>query len=222
VIIKSFTFNPFSTNCYVVTSENETVIVDPSCHSPAEIEELKSYVESTSSDVKRILLTHAHIDHIFGCAELARTYEVGIEVHTEESVLLEQAAFQSQMFGVELEQPPKPTSYLIPGETISFGSVKWEILHTPGHSPGSVSFFDSKHDLVFSGDVLFYDSIGRTDLWRGALPVLMDSIFNVLVPLGDTVRVLSGHGPETTLGREKQENPFLSDPAPLKKRAPIG
>ncbi|NQV74381.1 MBL fold metallo-hydrolase [bacterium] len=215
MIIKSFTFNPFSTNCYVVTSNNETVIIDPSCQSELEHEELTEYVDSTGSTITRILLTHAHIDHIFGCARLSEQYGIGIEVHREENVLLEQATFQAQMYGVELVQPPKPVAQLEEGQIIEFGSVRWQVLHTPGHSPGSVSFFDAKNSLVFSGDVLFQDSIGRTDLWRGSLPILMDSIFNTLIPLGDDVRVLSGHGPNTTIKRERKANPFLVDFSPL-------
>ena len=199
----------------MVTSENETVIIDPSCQSELEHEKLSDYVDSTGSTVKRILLTHAHIDHIFGCARLSEQYGVGIEVHREENVLLEQATFQAQMYGVELVQPPKPVAQLEEGQIIEFGSVRWQVLHTPGHSPGSVSFFDSKNNVVLSGDVLFQDSIGRTDLWRGSLPILMDSIFNTLIPLGDTVRVLSGHGPDTTITRERELNPFLVDFSPL-------
>ena len=112
-------------------------------------------------------------------------------------------------------QPPKPVAQLEDGQIIEFGSVKWQVKHTPGHSPGSVSFFDPKNSVVFSGDVLFQDSIGRTDLWRGSLPILMDSIFSVLIPLGDEVRVLSGHGPDTTIQEERVSNPFLVDFSPL-------
>ena len=195
----------------MVTSENESVIIDPSNHSQAEHAKVIEYIEKTGSTVKRILLTHAHIDHIFGCAYLSNHFGVGIEVHAEENVLLEQAAFQSRMFGVELEQPPKPVASLVEGQRIEFGNVQWDVLHTPGHSPGSVSFYDANNQLVISGDVLFQDSIGRTDLWRGSLPVLMRSIFDVLLPLGDEVRVLSGHGPETTIGQEREGNPFLNE-----------
>jgi len=209
MIIKSFTFNPFSTNCYVVTSDDQTVIIDPSCHSHSEYDEVLNYIGQLGSPVTRILLTHAHIDHIFGCAHLAKKLDVGIEVHASEAILLERGEMQAQMFGIELEPPPAPIRLIEPGETIQFGSVSWEVLHTPGHSPGSVSFVDRESEVVFSGDVLFLGSIGRTDLWQGSLPLLMESIFQQLLPLGDEFRVLSGHGPETTIGRERQSNPFL-------------
>jgi len=187
------------------------VIVDPSCHSDAELNELTSYINTLESSVTRILLTHAHIDHIFGCADLAQIYGVGIEVHAQETVLLEQAEFQSKMFGIDIKQPPPPVRNLVPGEHVRFGRLDWEVLHTPGHSPGSVSFYDVEHGVVFSGDVLFQGSIGRTDLWQGSLPVLMESIFQVLMPLGDETRVLSGHGPDTTIGEERKGNPFLNE-----------
>ncbi len=211
VVIKPFTYNPFSTNCYVVSSLGETVIVDPSCHADWERDELIEYIQSTGTQVSRILLTHAHIDHIFGCADLSEHFGIGIEVHGEEKVLLEQAAFQSQMYGIAIKQPPMPVRLIVPGETITFGDITWSVIHTPGHSPGSVSFLDVKNGYVLSGDVLFQHSIGRTDLWRGSLPTLMDSIFQNLMPLDDETRVLSGHGPETTIGEERENNPFLTD-----------
>lgn len=211
VVIKSFTYNPFSTNCYVVSSLGESVIVDPSCHADWERDQLIEYVLSTGTKVSRILLTHAHIDHIFGCADLSEYYGQGIEVHGEDKVLLEQAIVQSNMFGIKIKQPPVPVRLIEPEESILFGDVEWKVLHTPGHSPGSVSFFDKKNGFVLSGDVLFQHSIGRTDLWRGNLPTLMESIFQQLMPLGDSTRVYSGHGPMTTIGEERNNNPYLND-----------
>lgn len=209
MIIKSYTFNPFSTNCYIVTSGAETVIIDPSCHTEKECRSVIDYVESTGTTLSRILLTHAHIDHIFGCSDISSHFGVGIEVHASETILLERSEFQSRMFGVDIKQPPAPVRTIQAGETISFGGVNWLVLHTPGHSPGSVSFYDAKNEVVFSGDVLFAGSIGRTDLWQGSLPVLMESIFQHILPLPDEIRVLSGHGPETTVGKERFDNPFL-------------
>lgn len=213
--ITSFTFNPFSTNCFLIESAGELVVVDPSNQSESEHETLISEIESRDASLKRILLTHAHIDHIFGCARLSRHFGIGIEVHATENVLLQRGETQAAMFGVELEAPPEPVAFIEPGSQISFGDVTWDVLHTPGHSPGSVSFVDREAALVISGDVLFAGSIGRTDLWQGSLPTLMRSIFEQLVPLGDDFRVLSGHGPETTIGRERTSNPFLVGHASL-------
>ena len=215
MIIKSFTFNPFSTNCYVVESGSELVVVDPSSQAESEHAHLIEYIESRDGTLSRILLTHAHIDHIFGCARLSEHFDVGIEVHAEEKVLLERGETQAAMFGVDLETPPSPTALIEPGKEIRFGETTWDVLHTPGHSPGSVSFVDRTEGFVISGDVLFAGSIGRTDLWQGSLPLLMQSIFGQLVPLGDDVRVLPGHGPETTIGREARSNPFLVGHSPM-------
>ena len=215
MIIKSFTFNPFSTNCYVVESGDDLVVIDPSNHSATEHEHLIAYIEGREGSLKRILLPHAHIDHIFGCARLAEHFNVGIEVHGSETILLERGETQAAMFGVELDRPPRPVRLIEAGETIAFGEVTWEVLHTPGHSPGSVSFVDREAGVTFAGDVLFAGSIGRTDLWQGSLPVLMQSIFGQLVPLGDDMRILPGHGPETTIGRERVSNPFLVGHTPM-------
>lgn len=207
--IHSFTFNPFSTNCYVAVSDSKAVIVDPSCQSDSEVRAVMQAIEKEGAHVERILLTHAHIDHIFGCRRLSDHFGVGIEVHRADEPLLGQSQVQAQMFGIDIDEPPRPVAWLEPGVDVTFGNATWAVLHTPGHSPGSVSFVDSQEKLVLSGDVLFAGSIGRTDLWQGDMPTLMRSIFEQLIPLGDDFRVLSGHGPETTIGKERTTNPFL-------------
>lgn len=209
--VQSFTFNPFSTNCYVCHEDGEAVIVDPSCSTDAEIDVVKSYVEQQGLTIRELLLTHAHLDHVFGCRALAEHYEVGLRVHREEKALLEGAPVQGRMFGVPVEEPPAPSGWLVPGDTIQIGKSSWVILFTPGHSPGSVSFYDSGNAFVIAGDVLFAGSIGRTDLMGGSLPVLMQSIYQTLLPLGDEVQVFPGHGPATTLGQERRTNPFLEE-----------
>lgn len=115
------------------------------------------------------------------------------------------------MFGVTLDAPPEPGPWLTTDETITIGETRWRILETPGHSPGSVSFYSEAERAVIAGDVLFKGSIGRTDLWEGSLPVLMRSIFESLVPLGEDVRVYPGHGPETDIAAEVRSNPFLAE-----------
>lgn len=211
--ILSFTFNPFETNCYVVADSGRAVIIDPSCREPAEVDALTAAVRKADLTVERILLTHAHIDHIFGCSALCEEFGVGIEVHSDDVPLLDNASSQAAMFGIGMEDPPDPVSLLVPGDAVAFGSVRLEILHTPGHSPGSVSFYHTGSGTVIAGDVLFRRSIGRTDLWRGSMPTLMTSIFQVLVPLGENTRILPGHGPATTIGEELAKNPFLSNGA---------
>lgn len=210
VDIHAFTFNPFETNCYVLSHAGRAVVVDPSCREESEIDTLMSAVGDADLKVERILLTHAHIDHIFGCRALSEAFGVGIEIHRQDVPLLENAASQAAMFGIGIDPPPEPAGYLEPGDVVEFGGQRLEILHTPGHSPGSVTFFHRESGSAVSGDVLFSGSIGRTDLWRGSMPVLMESIFQVLVPLGDATRILPGHGPETTIGEEVATNPFLT------------
>ena len=211
MVVRSFTFNPFMTNCYVCHDGSEAVVVDPSCSTEAERLEVERYVSGEGLVVREILLTHAHIDHIFGCAALAEMFAAGVRVHRSETGLLAAAGEQARLFGVTVDRPPDPAGVLDDGEEVRIGDALWEVLHTPGHSPGSVSFVDRAGGYVLSGDVLFHDSIGRTDLWQGSLPVLMRSIFERLVPLGDGVRVYPGHGPSTTIGRERTRNPFLVD-----------
>ncbi len=211
--IKTFTFNPFQTHCYVCHDAGEAAVVDPSCHEDWEVGELLKYIESEGLEVKHILLTHAHLDHIFGCAAVTRALGKGFQVHRADAPLLLQASTHAEMLGVTIEEPPPPESYLEEEDTLTLGRYTWGVLHTPGHSPGSVSFLDPSNQLILSGDVLFYDSIGRTDLWQGSLPTLMHSIFNKLLMLDDRVNVYPGHGPATTIGREKHQNPFIVEAA---------
>lgn len=209
----SFAFNPFETNCYVASAAGRAAIIDPSCREPNEIDILTRAVGDAGLTVERILLTHAHIDHIFGCTAVSEAFDVGIEVHADDVPLLKNASSQAAMFGFEMPAPPEPANLLTPGEHVEVGGERLDILHTPGHSPGSVTFHDRGSGTAIAGDVLFRGSIGRTDLWRGSLPVLMESIFQVLVPLGEGTRILPGHGPETTIGEELASNPFLTERA---------
>ena len=132
-------------------------------------------------------------------------------MHRSDSTLLVQAPMHAQLFGTTIDEVDAPEAYLEEGGVITFGDVSWDIIYTPGHSPGSVSFVDKENRLVLSGDVLFYDSIGRTDLWQGSLPLLMQSIFNKLMVLDDDFTVYPGHGPVTSIGRERVQNPFLDE-----------
>lgn len=209
--VQRFTFNPFQTNCYVCSSEGEAVIIDPSCMTPDEIGTVDAYVRDANLKVRHLLLTHAHIDHIFGCAHFAKTIGMDFQVHREELPLLSGAEEQARLFGVAIEPPPTTSRFLTEGVAVEFGGARLDVLHTPGHSPGSICFFDETSRAVISGDVLFQGSIGRTDLWRGSLPDLMRSIFGKLLALGDDVRLHPGHGPDSTIGRERTSNPYLTN-----------
>lgn len=213
--IKSFTFNPFQTNCFIAHDEGEAVIVDAASSEATEHAEIERYIEENKLKVTHLLLTHGHIDHIFGCRHLSERFGMPFRLHAEDLPLLQRAGDQAVMFGIPLEEPTSIDGSIEEGDEIRFGRVRWRVLHTPGHSPGSVAFFDEKARAVLSGDVLFAGSIGRTDLWKGSLPILMTSVFQKLVPLGDDVQVYSGHGPVTTIGDERRHNPFLNEGMPL-------
>jgi glyoxylase-like metal-dependent hydrolase (beta-lactamase superfamily II) len=212
--IRSFTCNPFQTNCYVCHDEGEAVLVDPSCSTDEEKAAVERFVSENGLTMRHLLLTHAHIDHIFGCRHFADLYGMGFQMHRADRPMLLAAEEQARLFGVDVEQPPEPQGFLDEDDTVTFGGVTLRVLHTPGHSPGSISFFDEPARSVLAGDVLFQRSIGRTDLWQGSLPQLMESIFRKLIPLGDDVDVHPGHGPATTIGEERRSNPFLTGQEP--------
>ena len=210
--VQAFTFNPFATNTYVVASEGEVVVVDAASHTPTEHAQIARYVEAQGLAVRHLLLTHAHIDHIFGCAALSKQFGMGWALHPDDNLILSYAAEQARYFGVQLEEaPPRAETPLRAGDTIRFGACTWQVLHVPGHAPGHVAFYDKANGVVFAGDVLFRASIGRTDLPMGDLPTLMHSIETQMLTLPDPTRVLPGHGPETTIGHERRNNPFLGD-----------
>lgn len=208
--VQSFTFNPFMTNTYVCHHEGEAVIVDASPQAAEEVQQVLDYVADHDLEVRHLLLTHAHIDHIFGCALLSEHYGLPWRLHPEDRPFVQRAMEQATMFGVQLDEPPQLGDALTEDDAITFGGRTWRVLHTPGHSPGSVSFYDADAATVLSGDVLFQGSIGRTDLPGGSMPTLMRSIFDHLIPLGEATTVLPGHGPATTIGQERQQNPFLT------------
>jgi len=212
--IRTFTFNPFSTNCFVVHDGDEAAIVDPACQAAGEVRAVMDYVADHELSVRHLLLTHAHIDHIFGCQALADAFDLEIRLHPADRPLLDGAPQQAELFGVPLDAITAPVRPLGEDERIEIGGTWWEILHTPGHSPGSISFVDRANGFVLSGDVLFQGSIGRTDLWKGSLPLLMQSIFQKIVPLGEEFVVYPGHGPSTTVGSEVRLNPFLTGAMP--------
>lgn len=210
MVVKTFTFNPFETQCYVCHTGGEAVVVDPGCWTAEEQQTLFGYLEDQALTVRHLLLTHAHLDHIFGCAALAAHLGQSFQMHRADLPLLVHAPQQAARFGLSIAPPPEPGHFLVEGDALSFGDTTWRVLHTPGHSPGSICFYDARQGVVIGGDVLFRGSIGRTDLWQGSLPLLMTSIYQKLMTLPDTTLLYPGHGRETTIGEERRNNPFLS------------
>jgi len=210
--VEAFTFNSFMTNCYVCHDDGEAVLVDASCATAAERREVLDVIEEKDLDVRHLLLTHAHVDHIFGCRAFEEHFDARFQAHEAAVPFIERAEEQAVAFGVEVDPPSVPTTFLAEGDTVSFGGVTLEVLHTPGHSPDSISFVDEASQQALTGDVLFQNSIGRTQgLPETSRDQLLTSITEKLLPLGDEMRIYPGHGPETTIGRERYQNPFVKE-----------
>jgi glyoxylase-like metal-dependent hydrolase (beta-lactamase superfamily II) len=209
--IISFTFNPFFENTYVIWDESsrECAIVDPGMADPAEEEQLKSFVKNNSLNVKFLINTHCHIDHVLGVAFVKEEYNPVYIIPEKDLLLFENAETQAQMFGVNLNKLPKPNKFLSESENIILGSASVSNLFTPGHSPGEFSLYAEDSKFCITGDVLFKESIGRTDLIGGDYNTLINSIRTKLFTLPDDVVIYPGHGDESTIGYEKQHNPFL-------------
>ncbi|MGR8920119.1 MAG: MBL fold metallo-hydrolase [Gammaproteobacteria bacterium] len=200
---------PFQQNCSIVwqTSDRRGVVIDPG----GDLEVIGAAIEAHEVNVDKVLLTHAHLDHAAGARELADRLGVAIEgPQREDRFWFDGMPEQSRMFGFPPTTAFLPDRWLEHGDTVSFGEQQLDVLHCPGHTPGHIVFYHAS-GLAFVGDVLFMGSIGRTDFPRGDHAQLIDSIRTRLWPLGDAVRFVPGHGPESTFGAERRTNPFVAD-----------
>ncbi|MEC5320270.1 MBL fold metallo-hydrolase [Brenneria populi subsp. brevivirga] len=200
----------FSQNCTLLWCEktNEAAIVDPG----GEAEKIKQAVSQAGIAVKQILLTHGHLDHVGAAAELAEYYQVPIlGPQAEDAFWLDGLPAQSRMFGLGDCQPLKPTRWLKEGDEVKVGEVTLAVFHCPGHTPGHIVFFDAASRLAQVGDVIFNGGVGRSDFPQGDHQALIASIRNKLLPLGDDVTFIPGHGPISTFGQERKTNPFIRD-----------
>ena len=203
---------PFDKNGFVVGCEQtrEAILIDPG----DEADQLLAVVRDHGLDVRYVLLTHAHVDHITGVALVTQTFEAPVYLHRDDLPLYERAVEQGLMFGFRVQKPP-PIDDVYTDKTIVFGQYEVDVHHTPGHSPGGVclQIGDRRQPgtHLFVGDTLFAGSIGRTDLPGADYETLMRSITDVLFRLGDEAIVHPGHGPDTTIGRERETNPFVSE-----------
>lgn len=208
--IQQFTFGPLQENTYLlINGKRECIIIDPGCYFQDERKELLQYIQTEQLNVTRLLNTHCHFDHIFGNKLVAETYHLKPEFHEKEQAVMDSSQAVGAMYNLPFDPSPMPGRYMVEGEKIALGGHELEVLFTPGHSPGSISFYCADQQFVIGGDVLFYQSIGRTDLPGGNHATLLNSIREKLFVLPDETRVFPGHGPATTIGFEKKYNPFL-------------
>jgi len=201
---------PFQQNCSLVvcTTTNRAALVDPG----GEVDRLLAAVAQSGATLEKILVTHGHVDHCGGVAELAERAGVPIEgPQREDAFWIDQLARQSTMFGVPGARPFTPGRWLAEGDKVTVGAIAFDVHHCPGHTPGHVVFANTALAIAFVGDVLFAGSIGRTDFPRGDHDTLIHSIVTRLWPLGDDVRFVPGHGPTSTFGEERASNPFVGD-----------
>jgi hydroxyacylglutathione hydrolase len=199
---------PFQQNCTVLWCEtsNRAVVIDPG----GDLPDIERAIAAAGVVVDKIWLTHGHVDHVGGAADLKARLKVSIEgPHKDDLFLLQHVAENARAFGIWKASNVTPDRWLEDGDQVQVGELRFEVLHCPGHSPGSVALFNADQRLAIVGDVLFAGSIGRTDLPGGNHRQLLDSIRDKLLPLGDDVAIISGHGPTSTIGQEKATNPFL-------------
>ena len=208
--IKSFAFNPFSENTYIIFNENKNAfIIDPGDFSEVENNILNQFIVDNELKVQNILLTHAHIDHVLGLQKAFDKYKVPILMHDLEKEILDRNPMDANRFGFFFKPFEGEISYLNENEIISVDEDEFKILHVPGHSPGHIAFYSEAQKFIISGDVLFEGSIGRTDLYKGDAQELLKSIREKLFVLEDETKVYNGHGNPTTVGFEKSYNPFF-------------
>jgi glyoxylase-like metal-dependent hydrolase (beta-lactamase superfamily II) len=207
---RAFPFNPFQENTYLLYNESGAcAIVDPGCYHAHEEETLAEFIRAHKLKPEWLLLTHAHLDHVFGLAWAAKTYGLVPLLHRNEEQVLQRAPVAGQMYGVPTNGYSGSLQWLAEGQTIRMGEDELQVLFAPGHSPGHVCFYCPQQGFVVGGDVLFQRSVGRTDLPGGNHAVLMESIRTQLYTLPEATVVYPGHGPATTIGEEKRENPFV-------------
>jgi glyoxylase-like metal-dependent hydrolase (beta-lactamase superfamily II) len=210
--VETLIFNPFQENTYLVYDDTgEALIIDPGCHNSSEQKWLSQKIKTLRLKPVRLINTHCHIDHVLGNRYVAEEYGLSLEIPLKEVPVLNTVAQIAEMYGIAYNDPsPEPSGFLEEGKPIIFGNSTFEVYDTPGHSPGSVSLFHAPSKTLIAGDVLFKESIGRTDLPGGDYETLIQSIQQKLFTLPDETIVYPGHGPTTTIGYEKNHNPFLS------------
>jgi len=211
-MIANFVFNFFQVNTYLIYSDTgDTIIIDPGFQDQEETNRLFSFIKNNNLDIKRLLVTHAHLDHILGSHLIFKKYGIRPEIHIKEKDNLSNLCQIAKLMGIEAESPPEPTNFLTEGDHIYWSGPTIKIIETPGHSPGSISFYLNEIECLFCGDLIFENSIGRTDLPGGDSHLLIQSIQKIMENLPDNTILYPGHGPKTTLKNEIKNNPYLQN-----------
>jgi len=208
--IQKFTFNPFQENTYLLFDESKSaIVIDPGCYEREEENEIKSFIDDHELKLVKVLNTHCHIDHVLGNAFFYDTYGLKPILHKKDLSILKAVKDYGTAFGINPTPSPEPEEFIEEGDNITFGNSTLRTLHIPGHAPGHVVFINDSQKIIIGGDILFYGSIGRTDLPGGDHDTLIKSIHEKLMTLNDDFVVYPGHGPSTNIGFEKKNNPFL-------------
>jgi glyoxylase-like metal-dependent hydrolase (beta-lactamase superfamily II) len=211
--VKIFCFNEFSENTLVIHDGKECIFVDPGCYEPYEVNELITYVENHNLTPISIVNTHCHIDHVLGVDKIKNHFQIQFIIGRNELSVLKSQKVLAPLYGYNGFSEPMADGFMTEGDIIRLGSQKWEVLDVPGHSPGHIAILNRKEGLCISGDVLFNQSIGRTDLPGGDYDTLINSIKSKLFILPEETKIIPGHGPETTVRQEKKYNPFCGESA---------
>lgn len=210
--VKTFHFNPFQVNTFVLHDDTkEAVIIDPGNYYDYENDQLLNYIDKEELAVQYVVNTHPHIDHVAGNTWCVKHLNTPIYIHEKAMKIYHQTHIYCAVMGMELEPCPEPTKLLQEGDVLTFGNQRLQVFYTPGHADGSICLYDEAHKMVFVGDVLFAGSVGRCDLPTGSAPVLMQSIREKLMTLPDDTTVFCGHEINTTIGYEKEFNPFINN-----------
>lgn len=211
ICVHSFTFNPIQENTYIVYSDlKDAVIIDPGCYFRGEKQELLDFIKVHELNVKALLNTHAHIDHVLGNAFVVDTFKVSHYLHKEDLPTLQAVSSYAHLYGFEAyETSPEPTDWLEDGQELTLDSLAFKIIFAPGHAPGHVAFYNEENKILIGGDIIFKGSFGRVDLPGGNMETLKQSVFNKIFTLPDETIVYAGHGETTTIGIEKRTNYIL-------------